>query len=114
MAVYFTTSNPSALLKKFKDAIQQDDAVGKITTWELDSDGDVTHKADQWAKKCWLRPSIAYGQLVFNTIPPKDQNISITVYGYYHGHIIETFLNHFDKDFLEAKSTALPKSPDQV
>jgi hypothetical protein len=34
------------------------------------------------------------------------------VYAYYHGHLIETFLNHFDKDFTKAEATSLPTSGD--
>jgi hypothetical protein len=36
------------------------------------------------------------------------------VYGYYHGHLIETFLNHFDSDFSDGSATALPAAGDLV
>jgi hypothetical protein len=38
--------------------------------------------------------------------------VTSVVYAYYHGHLIETFLNHFDKDFTKGEATALPTSGD--
>jgi len=73
-----------------------------------------THTSDNWHGKAYLRPALENGQLTFNIIRPADQNISTTVYGYYHGHLTETFLNHFDNAFLVATSTARPVAGDQV
>jgi hypothetical protein len=53
-------------------------------------------------------------QLVFNVIKPKDTNVTTIVYGYYHGHLIETFLNHFDADFTAGRATAMPSADDLV
>lgn len=114
MAIYFTTNDPTGLLAKFKAAIRQEEEKGKITTWELDSDGDVTHKASQWARALWLRPSVSSGVLTFNTLAPKGKTISTVAYGYYHGHLIETFLNHFDKLFSEGRATAQATTRDNI
>ena len=35
-------------------------------------------------------------------------------YGYYHGHLIETFLNHFDQSFSQGAASALPTNNDKV
>jgi hypothetical protein len=40
--------------------------------------------------------------------------VSVTAYGYYHGHLIETFLNHFDNMFKVGAATASPTAPDKV
>ncbi len=114
MALHFYTNSPDQLLKKFDAAIDQTEPKGKITTWERSDGGDYTHKADNWAKKAWFRPSIHDGRLTFNIVKTKTTNVSVPVYGYYHGHLTETFLNHFDKDFSTAQSSALPSNTDIV
>jgi hypothetical protein len=38
----------------------------------------------------------------------------MTAYGYYHGHLLETFLNHFDQMFTLGSVTPLPALPDKV
>ena len=115
MAIHFVTSDPAGLLKAFDAKINQKEADGKITTWEKSQDGKYyTHKATEWAKKAWLMPSLESGQLTFYIIKPQNQNVTVLVYGYYHGHLIETFLNHFDKLFSVGKASALPEKADNV
>ena len=113
MALHFNTRNPSGLLNEFNSKIDQLTVKGKITTWERSSDGEYyTHKALEWAKKAWFKPEIKADKLVFNIIKPKNASVSVQTYGYYHGHLSETFLNHFDSKFEAAVSTALPSSGD--
>ncbi|TDV54659.1 hypothetical protein EC919_104398 [Pseudomonas graminis] len=114
MAVDFFTSNPQNLLNQFKSKINQTELTGKITTWDVDSDGDFTHKSGNWGRQAWFRPSVKQGVLTFNIIKPQNQAISTPTYGYYHGHLTETFLNHFDNLFTQASSTALPTGADMV
>lgn len=115
MAIHFTTTNAASLLKSFDARISQTEAKGKITTWEKSADGKYyTHKATEWNKKAWLLPKIEATQLTFNIIRPKDQNVSTLVYAYYHGHLIETFLNHFDKSFGNSIASALPEANDNI
>jgi len=111
MSVYFVTNSPNTLLKEFDKRISQTEPKGKINTWIKDGKY-YTHKADDWTKKAWFLPNVENGKLVFNLIKPKNSNISTVVYGYYHGHLTETFLNHFDKSFEYSASTALPSSGD--
>jgi hypothetical protein len=113
MAVSFFTDSPQWLLNEFNKRIEQKEPKDKITTWERSSDGKYyTHKSDEWRKKAWFKPSVETGRLIFNIIKPKDRNVTKVVYGYYHGHLIETFLNHFDHDFTKAEATALQTSGD--
>lgn len=115
MAIHFSTSDPAGLLEAFDAKINQKEADGKITTWEKSQDGKYyTHKAAEWTKKAWLMPSLGSGKLTFNIIKPQNTNVTVFVYGYYHGHLIETFLNHFDKLFSVGNASALPEKADNV
>jgi hypothetical protein len=105
--IAFDTSDPAALLKAFDNAIARGSHEGGITTWEKIGN-DYTHASAQWHRKAFLRPHIQTGQLVFNIIKSQSSNVSVTAYGYYHGHLIETFLNHFDRSFSGASCTPLP------
>jgi hypothetical protein len=113
MAVHFYTDSPKALLAKFNAAIQQKEAKGKIDTWELSDDGKYyTHTAERWTKKAWFKPSASESLLTFNIFKPKDRNVTSPFYAYDHGHLIETFLNHFDADFTSTAATALAAADD--
>jgi hypothetical protein len=113
MSVYFYTDNPDGLLNSFNFRITQSEPEGKITTWERSDDGKYyTHKAVQWTKKAWFQPTVDSDKLRFNIIKPGDANVTVAVYGYYHGHLIETFLNHFDKRFTASRASALPTEKD--
>jgi hypothetical protein len=113
MAVNISTDTPKGLLAKFNAAIGQHEPKGKIDTWMLSDDGKYyTHTAERWTKKAWFMPSTSVGLLTFNIIKPKDRNVTSSVYAYYHGHLIETFLNHFDTDFSSAAATGLPAAGD--
>ena len=114
MAVNFMTDNAHALLDSFDARIDQSEAKGKITTWEKSDDGEYyTHTSVDWRKKAWFRPKVETDRLIFNIIKPKNAGVSTVVYGYYHGHLIETFLNHFDTDFRDGRATARATSGDK-
>lgn len=114
MSVYFLTKNAADLLAQFRDRIHQTDTEGRINTWEETSAGLFTHKAAQWANKAWFKPVVIDDRLRFNIIRPKGKEISVTTYGYYHGHLIETFLNHFDNQFTQGGASAKPTTNDDV
>ncbi|MDC3884153.1 hypothetical protein KGZ16_06080 [Pseudomonas aeruginosa] len=114
MAVDFITTNPSVLLNDFKKRIKQDEQEGKITTWDLDSDGDVTHKAEQWKSKAWMRPQVKDGKLTFTVLNPKGKEVPPEVYGFYHGHLVATFITHFGAKISSAISSGKPTDEDRV
>jgi hypothetical protein len=115
MAIHFTTKDAKSLLEAFDARIAQSEPKGKITTWEKSDDGKYyTHKAPEWNKKAWLRPKIEASQLTFNIIKPKNKNVTAVAYAYYHGHLIETFLNHFDNSFQNGVASALPETDDLI
>ena len=113
MAVYFYTTDAKGLLAKFDSAIRQKEAKGKITTWEPSDDGKYyTHKAADWNKKAWFRPHVDAKFLRFNIIKPKSSKVGKLTYAYYHGHLIETILNHFDDNFTSGSATAQQDTDD--
>jgi len=114
MSVTFISADPKSLLKDFEDRIAQSEPKGKITTWEKTANGNYTHKAADWHGKASFKPSVETGKLVFYIIKPATENVAVTTYGYYHGHLIETFLNHFDQKFTDGTASALPRTGDVV
>jgi hypothetical protein len=114
MAVHFKTTSAKSLLNSFDARIKQAEQIGKITTWEKDEDGDYTHKSAEWKNKAWFRPKIENDQLTFHIIRQQDVDMTIIVYGYYHGHIVETFLNHFDDAFEYAIASARAEAGDNI
>ena len=110
MAVRVQCSDPEALLNRIRRAIRG----GAIETWSLDSDGDLTHSAEQWRNKAWFRPKISEELLTFNILTRRGKRMSRTIYGVYHGRLIEMLLVHFDEAFTRATATALAVTGDVV
>lgn len=110
MAIYFVTPDPENLLLSFKQKIDSK----HVVTWSYDNDGDFTHTASQWKNLAWLRPRVQTGKLCFFILNPKNKKISTATYGIYHGRFIESMLNHCDKLFSEAISTAMPETEDRI
>jgi hypothetical protein len=111
MAVRVQCSDSQALLDSIRKAIRNQ----TVETWNIDSDGDLTHAPDQWKNKAWFRPKVSHDELlIFNILSPRGKRMSRTVYGVYHGRLIEMLLVHFDEEFSRASATALPVSGDVV
>jgi hypothetical protein len=96
--ITFETEDPDSLLSLFDEAIKKGNSKGGVATWEKVGD-DYTHAAKQWHRLAYFTPHISPGKLTFNIVKNVGSNITVVVYGYYHGHLLETFLNHFDKNF---------------
>jgi len=110
MAVRAFTDDPEELLFALKKAISD----GVIQTWRVDSDGDLTHASAQWGGRAWMRPKILEDRLVFNIIASKKEKMSKTVYGVYHGRLIQTLLVHFDNKMKTVSATALSTTGDNI
>jgi hypothetical protein len=108
MAASFTTTDSSGLLRAFKAAIDN----GSIKTWRYDNHGDFYHTDHQFQGKAWFRPSTQSTSLTFNILKPQGASVSYFVYAYYHGHIIETFIFHFNQSFSLAAATPTGTSND--
>jgi hypothetical protein len=116
MAVHFQTTDPQGLLDQFDARILQKAPAGRITTWSIvDSGGNryYTHDATQWKKKAFFKARIGNGVLTFNIIKSSSSNVSSIIYAFYHGHLIETFLNHFEHEFSTGAATALAVAGDK-
>lgn len=105
--ISFTTTAADVLLKAFDDSI----AAGRITTWEKGSAGFYHHKAERWKNKGFFAASQVNGRLDFKltivegNVPTGER---LSVYAYYHGHLHETFLNHFREMFTGVLATPKP------
>jgi hypothetical protein len=108
--VTLTTTTPEELLKRFKKAIDD----GHVVTWKYFADGDFTHTPIQWSGKAYMRPSTESGKLKFNIVKAGTTNVTTPVYAVYHGRLIESFLEHFDKSFTHGYGTAMPYLGDLV
>jgi hypothetical protein len=114
VAVSFSTSNPKALLEAFKKHVNQEHSKDKITTWEENRQGNFTHKSPEVAGQAWMCPEISEGFLHFYIRAPKGAPINRYIYSYYHGHLSETFINHFPTLFTKASSTANAVKSDNI
>ncbi len=115
MAVVITPARPSpqALLKAFDAAIAKGHSTGGITTWKKLGNGSYTHTSANWGGKAMMKPDTTdESRLVFNIRKVPLININQSVYSYYHGHMIETFLNHFASSFDFGVATASPDPAD--
>ena len=110
MSVLFKTNTPKALLADFKDKIDK----GHVVTWSYDKDGDFTHTPDQWRGAAWMRPSIDLGGLRFNILGNSKKITTKSVYGVFHGRLVESFATHCDDRFTEATATARATNADVV
>lgn len=110
MAVFVYATDPPALLRAIRAAISN----GTVETWSVDSDGDFTHSPTQWRLKAWLRPKVLEDRIVFNIFPPQKSILGRETYAVYHGRFVEMLLAHFDLQFKNVVSTALPTDGDRV
>lgn len=110
MAIYVNTDNPSELVKKIQDGIENH----SIETWLCDSAGDFTHDTDQWRYRAWMTPFIEENRVVFGIICRKDRNLSISEYAIYHGRFVEMLLRHFDKTCNDIRVSPLATKYDIV
>ncbi|MBD8239512.1 hypothetical protein ALP39_200480 [Pseudomonas marginalis pv. marginalis] len=95
MTLRFTTSDPMSLLENFKNLIKQTEPKGKIKSW-IAIDGGFRHNSD-WKDKCLFQAVISADKtcLIFTTSQIKEE----FAYAYYHGHLLQTFIEHLNTKF---------------
>jgi len=118
MAIYFPSDDPKGLLEAFGEATQnrqRGSTKPSIDTWRRLSYPDgyrYTHtdKSKQCEDKALLQPVPENGQLAFY-VKEFSPQVPVTrpVYAFYVGHLIETFIDHFDTKFTEASTTPDPE-----
>jgi hypothetical protein len=110
MAVTVFTDKPRTLLAKIRKAIED----STIETWQYTAKGSFTHTAPEWRYKAWFKPAPLSGELKFNIVRPKGQNISKEVYAVYHGQFAEMLLKYFDSTIKAIRLSALAEKDDLV
>lgn len=110
MAIFVKTKTPNALIKKIKEAIDNN----AIDTWSYDQQGDFTHETEQWARRAWIRALPENGRVVFYVLCRRDKSMSVTEYAVYHGRFVEMLLAHFDKECEDITVSPLATSYDCI
>lgn len=110
MSIKVLTSNPRDL----KDQINKYIVDGRISTWEVDADGDYTHSPEQWKNQAWFKIHYTQDGMVLGIWPPSNKNISIEIYAVYHGRFSEMLLSHFDSEFSKIIISSMPTEYDRI
>ncbi len=100
------------LVESIKEKIKQQ----TIKTWAVDDDGDLTHIAEQWKYRAWIRSKIEHesNRVVFYIICRNDRDLSVIDYAVYHGRFVEMLLTHFDRDCQSIDVSPLASKYDSV
>ncbi len=101
---------PEQLLRDIFEQIKN----GVIDTWEIDSDGDLTHTPYQWKGEAWLRHYFVDSELIFGIVARRDRKMSKVIYGLYHGRFAEMLLTHFDTQIKEITISSMPEEYDLI
>ena len=110
MAVRAFTDQAEPLLSAIKQAI----ADGRVTTWKIDDDGDLTLTSEIFVNRAWMRPKVLPDRLLFNIIGKKNEKTSTRVYAAYHGRLVQMLLAYFDTRLKTVAATALPTKQDKI
>jgi len=103
MAIIFFTDDPAALKKSFEDAVKLGSKAGGITTWSVYSGNEYTHDG-QFVKKATMTPVVQTDSLKFAyklRAEGSAKEIKL-IRAYYHGHILQTIMDHFYDQFTHA------------
>ena len=110
MAVRAYTDKAASLLS----AIKREIGDGRITTWKIDRDGDLTLTSEIFANRAWMRPKVLPDRLLFNIVGKKNEKTSTRVYAAFHGRLVQMLLAYFDTQLNRVTATALPTTQDQI
>jgi hypothetical protein len=111
MAIFLATNNSAGLISAFNQAIanhQHNKPGQKVTTWRHvahKGNNFYTHTSTNWADKAWLRGDAETNRAAFYIRPFEGVTLTRTVYSYYAGHLIETFIRDFPTLFTSAQAT---------
>ena len=113
MAVIVETDGPQVLLRGIYESIDS----GKVQTWryqDYNNEIYLTHCANQWDSKAWLKPVQEGGMLVFYIYNAKNVVLTPEIYAVFHGRFIEMLLAHFDQQMNKIWATEKPANGDQI
>jgi hypothetical protein len=98
----FATDKPNELLQKFKRLINQKEKKGKIETWE-EFEGGFRHTSEDWRKKGKFEAEISKDGKSLDFFLKKAEDHY--TFSYYHGHLLQAFIEHLNNDFQKAQYT---------
>lgn len=113
MALHIQLVSPITPKKLWGNILEQIDN-GIIDTWEIDSDGDLTHTPYQWKGEAWLRHYFVDSELIFGIVARRDKKMSKVIYGLYHGRFVEMLLTHFDTQIEGIIISSMPEEYDLI
>lgn len=98
----FKTDDPVVLLAAFRRLIRQSGRRGRIDSWEETASG-FGHTAPNWQGLAWFKAEISMDsrELLFLLHKPKSEY----AFAYYHGHLLQVFIEHLNDGFDSAKYT---------
>ncbi|WP_267106128.1 hypothetical protein [Xanthomonas sacchari] len=103
----FFAEDPSGLLEKFKRKIAARQGLRSIDTWEQVGE-NFGHTAERWKGKMVFKAQIGAVQdrrfLLFKvaSMSKGTQEEQQMIYAYYHGHMLQTFIDHLGDEFTSA------------
>ncbi|WP_369975450.1 hypothetical protein [Xanthomonas bundabergensis] len=103
----FYTKDPAELLQKFKAKLKAKQGQDSIKTWEQVGE-NFGHTSERWKNKLEFKANVNAGaekpNLAFTmtSIEKGTQEEQQIVYAYYHGHLLQTFVDHLGEHFTAA------------
>lgn len=104
----FYTKDPAGLLQKFKAKLKARQGQDSIQTWEQAGE-NFGHTSERWKNKLEFKatinaeasePNLAFGMVAMTKGTQEERQI---IYAYYHGHLLQTFVDHLGEHFTAAR-----------
>lgn len=94
------TDDPVGLLNRFRQLIRQKNRRGRIDTWEETACG-FGHTAANWQGLAWFKAEVSGDgrELLFMLHKPRSEY----AFAYYHGHLLQVFIEHLNDGFKSAR-----------
>lgn len=104
----FYTKDPAGLLQKFKAKLKAKQGQDSIQTWEQVGE-TFGHTSERWKGKLAFKATInadaTEPNLTFTvaSMAKGTQEEQQIFYAYYHGHLLQTFVDHLGEHFTAAR-----------
>lgn len=104
----FYTKDPAGLLQKFKAQLKAKQGQDSIQTWEQVGE-NFGHTSERWKGKMQFKASVnadaTEPNLTFTmaSMAKGTQEEEQIFYAYYHGHLLQTFVDHLGRHFTAAQ-----------
>lgn len=101
MAIIITTTSPDDFSAAFLRKVRS----GRIPTWIIDEDGDLTISSPRWRNMAWFEIQVAQTQVGFGIIPSAICRMTKELYAVFHGRLAATLLAYFDDEISDMRIT---------